>query len=186
MHDGPMNHGPPHDGPRHGEPMNHGPIPGGPMHPRPMHGGPLFPGPMHPGPMLPGPPFHMGHRMPRHIARRIIWGDYILFGAMNSLNAYRLYPWQLAEIEAYYHCQAEMLSEAQLINAMNALHYEQMIIDAEQQFQFEQMDIQAPTPIQVSSPVQAGSTSAVNFCPNCGTKILNNANFCEHCGQKLH
>ena len=57
----------------------------------------------------------------------------LLFGVAGSAFSWRLYPWQLSQIEAYYGVQqAEMLSEAQMIAAMQALNIQQQQLNAEE------------------------------------------------------
>ncbi len=58
------------------------------------------------------------------------------------------------------------------------------ILEFNQLKRYQQIGLQAPTPIQQTvSPQQAATTEKFNYCTNCGVKVT--GNFCEHCGTKL-
>ena len=97
---------------------------------RPMAGPGMRPGPMRP----------MGPRMPRPMARRMMYGNRVMFGVAGSALAWSLLPYQLDQIAAYYNMQAEMLTEAQVIAAMQALNIEQQMLTEEEMAQMDMMD----------------------------------------------
>jgi hypothetical protein len=162
--------------------------PGGHGGGHPPHGHP----PHHP----PGGPFHMHFGPPRYRrrARRLRWLDYILFGVAGSSLAWSFTPWQIAQIEAYYGMQAELLTEAQMLGAMRALNIQAAQLNAEQQARMQEMDDQDNDSTQVQSavaPVVAAPTSTSapgtrKFCPSCGVAIGDaSARFCEQCGHEF-
>ena len=58
------------------------------------------------------------------------------------------------------------------------------ILEFNQVRRYQQIVLQAPTPIQQTiSPQQAATTEQFKYCTNCGAKVT--GNFCEHCGTKL-
>ena len=96
----------------------------------------------------------------------------------------------MSQIEAYYGVQqAEMLSEAQMIAAMQALNIQQQQLNAEEAARMQELDMDEMQAQQAQSAVtqapmpQAGGA---HFCPNCGAPIALGAHFCEGCGQRLN
>ncbi|HMF34700.1 MAG TPA: zinc ribbon domain-containing protein [Candidatus Lokiarchaeia archaeon] len=125
----------------------------------------------------------------RRMARRIMFGEFLLFGVAGSAMAWSLYPWQLAQIEAYYGMQAEMLNEAQMLQAMQALNIQTAELNAEQQAQMQALDeqeAQAAGAAAVGVPPAAGVAGAKKFCPSCGAPAADaKARFCEQCGHEF-
>jgi membrane protease subunit (stomatin/prohibitin family) len=124
----------------------------------------------------------------RRMARRVMFGEFLLFGVAGSMMAWQFYPWQLAQIEAYYGMQAEMLSEAQMLQAMQALNIQAMQMNAQAQAQIQALDdkeaaAQAAQTPKGNAPAAGG---APKFCPSCGAPAKDaSAKFCEQCGHQF-
>ena len=126
----------------------------------------------------------MGRLGFRRMPRRLRWGNYILFGLAGSALYWSFLPWQLMQIEAYYGMQAEMLTEAQMLAAMQALNIQSAEITAEQRAKMEELDQQES---QTATTTKEGAQSGKQYCSNCGAVVKDpNAHFCEHCGYEFH
>lgn len=129
------------------------------------------------------------HHMLRKAARRIAYGNYILFGIAGSSLALKLKVKELAKIEAYYGRKAELVKEAEMLYAMNSLGIKQVALNAAEQAQLEELDrleeeklaeSETRSPRSTPSPVQD-----VYFCTNCGKRVNTSARFCDSCGTQL-
>ncbi len=127
----------------------------------------------------------MGRFGYRRMARRLMWGNYILFGLAGSALFWCFWPWQIAQIEAYYGMQMEMMTEAQILAAMQALNIQSQDITAEQRVKMEELDRQEAQ----AAPDQSASGNPGErlYCSNCGASVNDpHAHFCEHCGFEFH
>jgi hypothetical protein len=126
----------------------------------------------------------------RRMARRLMWGNYILFGVAGSALFWCFWPWQLAQIEAYYGMQAEMLTEAQILAAMQALNIQTAELTAEQRVKMEELDRQEAQTAPATKEGEfaaAPTSSGRQYCPNCGAPVNEpSAHFCERCGYEFH
>jgi membrane protease subunit (stomatin/prohibitin family) len=116
-----------------------------------------------------------------------MFGEFVLFGVAGSMMGWQLYPWQLAQIEAYYGMQAEMLNEAQMLQAMQALNIQAIQMNAQAQAQLQALDEQEMAQA-AQAPVGAAPAAggAGKFCPSCGAPAKDaSAKFCEQCGHQF-
>ncbi len=125
----------------------------------------------------------------RRMARRLMWGNYILFGLAGSALFWCFWPWQLAQIEAYYGMQMEMMTESQILAAMQALNIQSAEITAEQRAKMQDLDrqeAQAAPAAQGEGSTAPGTPGDRLYCSNCGASVNDpHAHFCEHCGYEF-
>ena len=78
----------------------------------------------------------------RRAAQRVMFGEDGTFWCRWIRLSWRLLPAQLAQIERFYHVRnAEMLSEAQMIAAMQQLKIEQQLLNEEEQLRMQELDM---------------------------------------------
>jgi hypothetical protein len=97
------------------------------------------------------------------VGRRVVYGETVVLGVPGSRAMFGLYPWQVAQLEAYYGVQAEMLTEAQIMAQIEANNWEQAEINAEME---NQMYMNMPgAPVGYGAPAVVGPRVVVGPRP---------------------